>query len=777
VNNFLLFAAAILFIPWLVEAQLQQRPALQQRHESPHEGLEAESLHTLEATKVPPQLETPLTPARRKNTLSINNGGSNRQINNDASAIATLAPANPAVGAPPIRRPSTSTTGLVSPHIARSLEDWEVEDFVLLATVDGKLFARDRKTGKEKWALEVDKPMVETTYHRRNRSSVDEDYDPVSIDDYLWIVEPSRDGNLYVFRPTGSDPGLINTGLTIKKLVEEMSPHESIDPPIVYNGKKETTLITIDARTGKVLKWFGSSSALVNDDSCLNKQGLVDTESEECSTSATLTIGRTEYTVGIYGSDAHEIATLKFSEWSPNSYDQDLYRQYHTTLDNKYIYTGHDGGVFGFDHDRNSENEPGRLFKHKFSSPVVRVFDVARPWGTEKKDPELIMLPQPIPPDQSEDEISLKHRASSIFLNQTEDGSWYAMSGKLYPLAVQGIGPAQCNQQGWQKSSQAWDDMDDDQFAKALVGLHSIDNVKVDPLLAIAAPIEEYQSDIPLSDNTPALLAEPTIIQRLRLLPVMAVNNILEFIKNPVLFLFLMAIVMAYQKQLRTWLDQVAGQRGLLKSMSSLSNVAPDATPEVAPLSVIPEDKAAEVILAPEAKPETVVVDIALSEITKSDSQTEPQEPNDNTDKQNPEPLGSEKPAEKEKKKAHRGRRGGVKHKKGRTTSEDSPAVPPTVDDAVRDAQNMGQETKLEPDIHTLSTDPSEVSGPIIRVGALVVNTEKLIGTGSNGTMVFEGSFDGREVAVKRMLMQFFDIASQETKLLRESDDHPNGKL
>jgi serine/threonine-protein kinase/endoribonuclease IRE1 len=43
--------------------------------------------------------------------------------------------------------------------------------------------------------------------------------------------------------------------------------------------------------------------------------------------------------------------------------------------------------------------------------------------------------------------------------------------------------------------------------------------------------------------------------------------------------------------------------------------------------------------------------------------------------------------------------------------------------------------------------------------------------------MVFEGNFDGRDVAVKRMLMQFYDIASQETKLLRESDDHPNGRL
>ena len=87
----------------------------------------------------------------------------------------------------------------------------------------------------------------------------------------------------------------------------------------------------------------------------------------------------------------------------------------------------------------------------------------------------------------------------------------------------------------------------------------------------------------------------------------------------------------------------------------------------------------------------------------------------------------------------------------------------------------MGPQTKLEPDIITIPNDPQEVSGPIIRIASLEVNTDKLIGTGSNGTMVFQGKFDGREVAVKRMLIQFFDIASQETKLLRESDDHPNG--
>lgn len=74
----------------------------------------------------------------------------------------------------------------------------------------------------------------------------------------------------------------------------------------------------------------------------------------------------------------------------------------------------------------------------------------------------------------------------------------------------------------------------------------------------------------------------------------------------------------------------------------------------------------------------------------------------------------------------------------------------------------------------TVPNDMSSVTGPIIRMGNIEVNTDEQLGTGSNGTLVFAGKFDGREVAVKRMLIQFYDIASQETRLLRESDDHPN---
>lgn len=39
---------------------------------------------------------------------------------------------------------------------------------------------------------------------------------------------------------------------------------------------------------------------------------------------------------------------------------------------------------------------------------------------------------------------------------------------------------------------------------------------------------------------------------------------------------------------------------------------------------------------------------------------------------------------------------------------------------------------------------------------------------------MYKGSFEGRDVAVKRLLIDFYDIAHHEVSLLQESDDHPN---
>ena len=41
-------------------------------------------------------------------------------------------------------------------------------------------------------------------------------------------------------------------------------------------------------------------------------------------------------------------------------------------------------------------------------------------------------------------------------------------------------------------------------------------------------------------------------------------------------------------------------------------------------------------------------------------------------------------------------------------------------------------------------------------------------------TVYCRGRFDGRDVAVKRLLPECFSFADREVELLRESDQHPN---
>jgi serine/threonine-protein kinase/endoribonuclease IRE1 len=771
VANKLAFALVILLVPWLVDAQQQQNHAqyLQQKFESPHEGVSSDAFHTLEATRLAQQaqhLETPISVSRRKNTLSVNNQQESKH-KYDASAIATFAPANPAVRAPPARRPTTESAGLYSPQVARSLEDWEVEDFVLLATVDGKLYARDRKTGKERWTLEVDKPIIETTYHRRNRSVLEDDYRP--IDDYLWVVEPSSDGRLFVYFGGGKNPGLVNTGLTMKKLVEEMSPYADEDPAVVYTGEKKTTMVTLDARTGRVIKWFGPGGAGAPDNqSCRRPGGLADTESDECSTRGTLILGRTEYTVNIHGYlDGHEIATLRYSEWGPNNYDHDLHRQYRKTLDSKYVLSNHDGGIFAYDHTSPKETSP--IFKQKFPYPVARVFDVARPWGTESKDPELIVLPQPVPPldDESLDSI----RSNRIFLNHTEDGSWYAMSGSSYPLVANGPEPARCENIDYWRHGPLWEDMNDAQLSRALVGLHSIEGVR-QQRPTISGPLD-YIEDETLITNASSIEPETlSIVQRLRRLPSTATSSLLDFVNNPIMTIVVILLVLLYNKELVKWAQ--SSYKSKVQPMLEPSSISEELikVPQIdgqLPAADAIEEKPVEVLarsdsLGSDPDEATVIPKVAGS--NQENSSPGPEEAAD-----------TPQPAPK-KRKAHRGTRGGVKHQKNRrNTSDDAGLVTgsASVENAVRDAQKLGEPSKIEPDVQTLPNGVTEVSGPILRLNSLEVNTEKLIGTGSNGTMVFEGKFDGRDVAVKRMLIQFFDIASQETKLLRESDDHPNG--
>lgn len=61
-----------------------------------------------------------------------------------------------------------------------------------------------------------------------------------------------------------------------------------------------------------------------------------------------------------------------------------------------------------------------------------------------------------------------------------------------------------------------------------------------------------------------------------------------------------------------------------------------------------------------------------------------------------------------------------------------------------------------------------------IKVGKIQFDPKDVLGHGCEGTFVYRGKFDNRDVAIKRLLPECFTFADREVELLRESDQHPN---
>uniref|UniRef100_A0A674MG83 Serine/threonine-protein kinase/endoribonuclease IRE1 n=1 Tax=Takifugu rubripes TaxID=31033 RepID=A0A674MG83_TAKRU len=68
----------------------------------------------------------------------------------------------------------------------------------------------------------------------------------------------------------------------------------------------------------------------------------------------------------------------------------------------------------------------------------------------------------------------------------------------------------------------------------------------------------------------------------------------------------------------------------------------------------------------------------------------------------------------------------------------------------------------------------AEGNGREVPVGKISFTPSEVLGHGSAGTFVFRGNFDGRDVAVKRILPECVEVAEREVQLLRASDTHPN---
>ncbi|CBX90173.1 hypothetical protein IAQ61_001672 [Plenodomus lingam] len=729
-----------------------------------------------------------------------------------ARAVATKVSSAPAFSAVRASSRNTAASGALVPS-ARSLQDWEVEDFVLLATVDGHIHARDRYNGEYIWHL-PGRPMLETIYNLSNAKNTLEDQP------FVWIVEPREDGALYVLTP-GPYPVLQSLGLTVKQLTD-IAPYSSDDPelPVVYNVEKRTGMYIVDAATGKVIKDFGPGDTFLSDDSCAPvTRNYFGSRDRTCR--GIIDIGQTVYTITIHNKKTNEhVCTIRYAEWNPNSRDKDLQAQYGQTMDNQYIYSRYDGEVFSYDHSR-SRWRQRPVFQTPLPYPVARVFDIARPTHDDSAEAPLVLLPQPAGPAFREE------MANRVLLNTTDTGAWYALSEIHYPAVTDGAPEAACYQP---KEYLDWDAHYILPDTQSLIGVHELDRLppQQSQLRAIAAPTqfqnknEHVQSTAPAEslreqphqaiDPPPQPMMEPRSLQPYWLAfttLIVIVGCIVTYKKTELAQDYFSRLYNKYQGDEPLSPEPAAVESKVEPNEQkdlATENFKPemaDVTVTVAEAEAEEEEEAAaaaaeteevkiEIPVPAEVKEKKVMFDIPddddddLSPISRTTTMEQPSPSEESAEvgavkstgeSQQPSTAASTEdggqdtnsaPATPKKKKTHRGKRGGRKLNRNQQKDDDE------VNRIVNAAKQLEVGQGLHPDEVTMNGDDIQDVSNIKRIGKLTIDQDKLLGNGSGGTFVFEGKWNEREVAVKRMLPQYFGLAEQEVKLLQESDLHPN---
>ena len=687
----------------------------------------------------------------------------------DADTFLAIAPADrdAAVRAPLAKKSESS--GLSSLTAARSLQDWEVENIVLLATIDGAIHARDRKTGRERWALVLpDSPMIETIHHRQNRSKDDLQG---GDEDYIFIVEPSKDGQLYI-QFSDARKGLQKLDATVKSL-EANTPQMVEDPPLTYIAQKETKMYTVDAATGDVLRQFDRHGGkFVNDkekQSCQRVSGF-ELDQAESEPMGTLNLGRVEYTINMFSAVSQDLlCTIKFSEWTPNTRDVDLQSQHVAPLDRCHIQSFHDGRITGWDLDSQAARAP--RFTHVLETPVARIFDVVRPADDRDRSASLTVLAQPT--DVTNGRLAQQwddaYQQSKVYVNQTELGHWYVMSELSYPGVTTSATLAKRFAGGFGEHEPLdfTQDMDD------LVGVHVLKS----PLYG-TSPVQLTISG-PTPGSEVALPPESEVAQMTPKSSDLDPSSMLAGLSGTSwVVLVMLFVVMVFCIGLRKKQKLALEIQGVLHKIGfpifvGVDNTKPATSStlkgkeggEIIPVNTVeaPPPGSGALHAQSRAASPSRGLDLDANHERKQSEPGVTSEANEvssdgESDEDSKRPTSGEGhsqengEAEPKKRKAKRGRRGGKNNK--------------------RKNKSMAPEA-LDGDQFSV-VDEVRLSDDMVQVGKLKVDQAKdrCLGHGSNGTVVFPGQLDGRDVAVKRLIRSSNSLAAKEIKHLLSSDEN-----
>ncbi|KAI9263747.1 hypothetical protein BY458DRAFT_514231 [Sporodiniella umbellata] len=616
-------------------------------------------------------------------------------------------------------------------HIVEETEtDLLPTDLVLVFTLDGSIRGLDRYDGRCYWTLQggnqssLIKADSQFETHetslfknqKENHNIIPGRRDNENPQSPQWESEPEQELYYIVEPQEGGNLYIYGDGRPLEKLpfsikdIVAESPIRTKDG-ITYMGQKNTVMIAINARTGAVLQRFDFSE----------ENSYLSLPSQKLGP-GTIFVGRNEYKVLIYDDKSRKLLNVTYSEYVPSRQESDVPMT--RPPSDIYIAPNSAGSIMGI-----NITNGNMLWPKDLPYPVVDVFDVYR-----RKDFSIALYRQEAPRSLNYgpvgEMLQMIKRPNGLTTAYVgvHEGSLYAMSTKNYPLVqlsswasiYTGQKPTEGRiliEDTANSGSRSSCCQGCEHHMECIVGQHMVDYPAIDG----SSVMSEYPTKMPIpEEQKPGFFDE----------------GFGKFWKSYILvsavivYVYKDHMVTFYQvKVLPKW-KQIQKKRAKVKKTR-------------AKLAAAIQVERENIKRAREIK----------AGLKKQEIKHEPEQGFE-TERES---SGRQKKLDKRKKK-----------------KKQEPESEPDSDQGTE--SDSEQELKSEKRIKVVKTTSAGLDLEKFKQSKSKVLeiSETVLGYGSHGTIVYKGQFDGREVAVKRLLVDFYDVALKEVKLLQESDDHPN---
>ncbi|RCK64099.1 Serine/threonine-protein kinase/endoribonuclease IRE1 [Candida viswanathii] len=719
----------------------------------------------------------------------------------------------------------------------RSLDDWDLNNLILLSDTNGSLHGVNRENGNLIWTLPIEEPLVkiqtnigtESTASATSTSSTSSD--SAAQGNIIWFVEPHLDGTLYYFTPKY---GLNKLPTSIKDLVME-SPFTLSGDDKIYTGTRKTSLYSINIHTGEIKSSFG------NTEECpIPKSTLPPGEQTSRNDDDNIMIGKTTYQLTIHSKTNSNIMwNVTYSQWVPNNIDNDLILQNQQSLDKVYFTPFHDRSLLAINQDIGTP-----IWISKLPALPVNIFDVFR---NNENSNEYLVLPHPLKVLNNLQMNDINNQ-DMVFVNKTIDSNqWIAMSFRNYPTLIKSA-PISKYQEYLNKyyagiNKEAIDyilnfqivNNSEENIESFVSGIHRVFELQsvnsYQPFERFHSPLEDIKrigdgksndEAVPeTTDKVPNIMdgfkfpSRPSTLRSEVLLleparddevdahhrtqrvyepigkgvdtgsSVSSLAIIRRIFEDLAVLLVLFVLLLTFGRS-NKFVKKFIGELPLEKQVADdeeQQQVQPSQSVIIEkPQELIQPNKVVEDVIekteevsstSEEKEPEQAEIkekveqvdEVVTPEAIKKPKKVtivEPEEDKESNDDVSEEPTG--------KRKKRRGGRGGKRaaaYRKNKLKAEEEEQQDDDNDDV--DEEIITTKSLLPP-----ATIPVVKSKKKLQIQNNLIISDKILGYGSHGTVVFEGTFENRPVAVKRMLLDFYDVANHEVRLLQESDDHPN---